>query len=364
MKLKKILITIFLLIVIKISFSQEDINSSFIIKNETDTIFGTIRLSPNQEYCLFKRVDDMEFKKYFPNEIDAIKIKDEKYFVSKQVIEPKGDLKWYFLEYLVDGEIDLYIITSVARYFIEKDGMELIEINDNIKIHKKIDGKDYIIIDKKYLGYLRLYMSEAPELHSKINSMNALSQKKLVKLSVDYHNTVCKNYQCINYTKEIPSITFKIETLTGFNRHNSYYSPHFGFLIHFNIPLKSRQLYIKGGILYSDSPYDFKSRNTKNEKDYGFLIPVSFQYVFGNKAFKPTIALGTQIYPVDSYQFALSLYMNFFQGGFQYSLSDKFELNFSSSIDGLAALSFGLHKDLFNNNFGHSFNFGLLYKIK
>jgi hypothetical protein len=321
---------------------------------QNDTIYGVGNISKNQEYCLFKRFDAKEFTKYYPYEISAFRIIDGKYFVSREIKESNGKLNWYFLEFLVDGEIDLFSISNSGRYFIKKENEEFLELNDNIKSIKNIDGKNYSVHNKKYLGYIRAYMSEAPELFPEIDKMDRLNQRDLVNISMDYHNAICNEYECVNYTKKIPKVTYKFELISGVTYHNSYYAPQVGFIMHIWRPLTSEKLFLKIGILYSDRPFWKKDYNKTDEYDYSIKFPVSFQYVFGKKDFKPTISIGwpTGIFLVSS-----------FQCGFIYSFSEKFELSLSGSIDGLIALPMNEHKNLYNNNLGHTINFGIIYNL-
>ena len=114
-------------------FSQSDFSPSLIVNRQNDTIYGVGNISKNQEYCLFKKFDAKDFTKYYPNEISAFRIIDGKYFVSREIKESNGKLNWYFLEFLVDGEIDLFSISSSGRYFIKKENEDFLELNDKIK---------------------------------------------------------------------------------------------------------------------------------------------------------------------------------------------------------------------------------------
>ncbi len=352
--------TILILLITNISFSQGDFKTAFIVNLKYDTIYGIGDISKNQEYCLFKKFDEKDYTKYMANQMIAFRVVGGKYYLSREILKNNRKSKWYFLEYLVDGEIDLYTISHSGRYFIKKEDEAFLELNDNIKEIKKIDGKQYMVHDTKYLGFLKIYMSDVPELFPQINKMGQLNQRDLVNLSMDYHNAVCNDSECINYTKKIPKITYKIEVFSGLTYHNKYYSPQFGVLLHIWRPLKNEKLYVKTGLLFSDKPYIYKYimylDANEDERDYAINIPISFQYVFGEKQFKPTIAFG---FPTGINRMIFS-----FQGGFIYSLSKNIDLSFSSSIDGLLAFPMNMHKDIFNNNFGHSINLGLIYQIK
>jgi hypothetical protein len=52
------------------------------------------------------------------------------------------------------------------------------------------------------------------------------------------------------------------------------------------------------------------------------------------------------------------------QGGFIFSVAPGFELSLNGSVDGLLGLLVGNHQDFYNNSFGHSINFGLIFDLK
>lgn len=166
-------------------FSQSELLPSFIVNQQHDTIYGVGNISKNQEYCLFREFDAHEYNKYYPHQISAFRIIDGKYYVSREIKESNGKAKWYFLEFLVDGEIDLFSISGSGRFFIKKENAEFLELNDNEDYEVTVDHKKYRKKSNKYLGYMRLYMSEAPELFPQIDKMNNLNQRDLVNLSMN-----------------------------------------------------------------------------------------------------------------------------------------------------------------------------------
>lgn len=353
MKLRKLFFLFFWITLFFEVSAQKGFEPAFIVK-KSDTIFGTGRMSNNQKYCLFKKTVEDDYNTYYPGDVDLFRIVDGKYYVSRQIEEPNGKLEWYFFEFLVQGEINLFLLVSnTSRYFIEKDEDNLIELHDNVKRNVQVEGRDFTMIDRIYIGLIKAYMKDAPELFDRIDGLGSLNQRDLVKLSVDYHNLVCDDYECIDYTKRIPKVLYKLEAVSGINYHNSFYTPHFGFLLHVWRPLISQRLYIKTGIIYSDRP-DFRKHTRKNDK-YSIKVPLSFQYVIGENAFKPSVGYGysTGIYFISS----LNL-------GFIYSFSEKMELSFSSSVDGpfLFALP-GIYESVFDNRFAHTISFGLLYTL-
>jgi hypothetical protein len=350
-----ILVTTFLVLsLFGSAFSQTTDKPAYIV-NHQDTIYGIGHVGKNQQYIQFKRADATKFRKILPEQIDAFRIIGGRYFISHQVVEYNKKLNWYFLELLVDGEIDLYAISKSVRFFIKKDDGELVELKDNVGNITNIDGSKYLKKDKRYLGVMKLYMEDAPALFPEIDKMDRLQQADLVKLAVDYHKAVCTDHECVNYTKDVPKVTYKLELLSGANHHNSTYTPQFGVLVYVWRPLHNERLYLKTGLIYSARAYGRTEYTYPEKIVYNLKIPFSFEYVFGNKAVKPTLAIGfpTGMYPIVSAQAGLIV-----------SVTPNFELSLSGSIDGLLGLLVGNHQDFYNNDFGHTINFGLIFDLK
>jgi hypothetical protein len=352
MKGKNSLAIFFILFFIGTAFSQTINKPAYIIK-QTDTIYGIGYMGKNQQYIKFKSNYAANFIKILPEEIDAFRIIGGRYFISQQVVEYNKKLNWYFLEFLVDGEIDLYSITDFGRFFIKKDDGKLVELKDNVENITTIGGSKYLKKDKRYLGVMKLYMEDAPALFPEIDKIDRLKQADLVKLSVDYHKAVCNDHECVNYTKDVPKVAYKMEVLSGFNHHNKEYTPQFGLLFHVGRPLRNERLYVKTGLIYSARNYGRQDLNHPTQ--YNIKIPLSFEYIFGKKAFKPLIAIGcpTGIYPIVS-----------LQGGLIVSVTPGFELSISGSVDGILGLLAGYHPKFYNNDFGHTINFGLIFVFK
>ena len=200
--MKKCNILFFLFACSLSSFSQYDFKRGFIVV-EDDTIHGFIDYTTpntNSNYCFFKRDSLDEILKYTPHEIDAYGIDSSKLFVRKTVtIDDKQET--VFLEYLVDGVVDLYYCRRLNTnfYFIEKEGTIYSLSNKEVAI--TVNSQEMIKESKEYVGILAWLMSDAKEIRSEIYSTE-LNHNSLIKLSKDYHNTVCDDEECIVYFKK------------------------------------------------------------------------------------------------------------------------------------------------------------------
>jgi hypothetical protein len=351
-----IIITFTFILISSMPFAQGYFKPVYIITNEKDTLFGTGSIAPNQDFCFFKVNEEGDYRIFKADEITAFRIIDGQYFVSKQIKNPGGDNKCFLLEFLVDGEIDVFRLRNANRFFIEKENEELLELKEGNDEVISIDGRYYTQKDRTYAGYMRYYMSDAPVVFPEIDKIDRLTQRDLVKIAVDYHNAVCTDEECINYTKALSEMSFtcKLEAFSGVNYHNAYYTPYYGLQVHVWRKMKKERFFLKMGIIYSDKNYENKLSNDADARDYSIKIPISLQYVFCDGIFKPTIAIG---WPTGF------LNTQSIQAGFILSLSKNFELNLNGSIDGLYPLFSQKNQEYFNNNLAHTLSFGIMYRL-
>lgn len=355
-------------------YAQHKFKAAYIINNSGDTLLGTGAMGKSQDYALFRQIGSSDLKKINPGEIKAFREDEGKYYVSGIVWTEDSLLQPKFLEYLVKGKISLFSISKYDRFFIQKQEDSLIELPHSIKAYSDryapahayrdtsgkagtstLDlSKEYNIQDMRYIGVLKYYMQDAPQLNSKLENMGLPKQRELVKLMNDYHKAVCSDWACVNYSKVIPDARFTLELYSGMSRHNDYYTTHYGVMVHYWEPLLSTKLYLKTGLLYAQTPYFKRNFYMNPNYNYHLRIPLSIYYAFGNGSFKPTIGFGwpTGLFTISSLEV-----------GFQYSVTKKFGINATASMDALQAWVQHRQRRLFDNTFGHSINAGLLYKL-
>lgn len=208
-----------LIIFLSISLSgQSDFNPGFIIALSNDTTYGYIEnRSPklNSSACIFKPDQQSKSIKYKPDELFGYRFIEGKYYISK-VIKSENKSNKFFLEYLVDGLADLYVLMNMdgAHYFIEKDST-LWELKQSNYEVSKNDIK-YIRTDKEYLSILKIMFQDTPELYEEIDNVY-LGRKSLMKITEDYHNLACTEYSCHIYSKKLPRIKFSVGLTGGLN---------------------------------------------------------------------------------------------------------------------------------------------------
>lgn len=199
--------------------AQHDFQKGYIITLKQDTIHGFIDNKNNRQLsrnCLFKLSQEAKPQKYAPGELKGFRFSDGKYFVSRE-IEDEGENKLLFVEYLVDGVVDLYYYRSSEgdRYLIEKDN-QLYFLEETVRDIKR-DGVRYRQKDKTYIGTLNFIMHDAPEVQKKLNEVQ-LDHNPLIKLTSAYHYAVCETGEaCIVYQRKQLSTKITLGPMVGIN---------------------------------------------------------------------------------------------------------------------------------------------------
>lgn len=192
----------FLYILFAMSFgnlllAQVNFERGFVIGNDGDTTSGWIHdISPkvNARECHFKMNNQAELKVYNPSQISYYSIDNGKRYESFKVDIGGGETQ-FFLEYLVDGVIDLLYLRGPGgfdHYFIQK-GQELLELKQRETIVYE-NGKRYKKVVPLFRSTLTYVMSDAPPLESQLTKTK-LKHKSLINLLRNYHNTINDSIQ-------------------------------------------------------------------------------------------------------------------------------------------------------------------------
>jgi hypothetical protein len=165
----------------------------------------------NSLSCDFAENKTGELKSFLPAEIKGYVIDDEKFYVSKEVYIDSIPVK-FFLEYLLDGIADLYFLrhNNQDYYFLEKEGNMYNLTNEERQIkytpqsvtesRRYGAGGVYMQRSRKYIGMLSIAFSDCPEIKDQIYSTD-FDFKQLINVTKEYHNKMCTEYQCIDYSK-------------------------------------------------------------------------------------------------------------------------------------------------------------------
>lgn len=203
-----------------IACMAQDFRDGFIITLDKDSVYGLIRYRDNFKsgtICSFKTSESSSVTDYKPGEILGYRFTNGKYFVGKE-IRLGGETQLFFLEFLVNGIVDIYFYTDAvgSYYFIDDGKGELRELTTEKRTTSR-DGKMYEYTVKSYVGVLKNTFSESPSISKKAENAS-LSHKSLIRIAKDYHNEVCTTgEECLVYEKKIPVRSFQIGLTAGYS---------------------------------------------------------------------------------------------------------------------------------------------------
>lgn len=288
----KKLIIIVLLIPTILLHAQTDFRPGYIIKNSGDTLYGEVDYRGDllmSSLCKFKTAENT-INNYSPQDIQAYRFINSKYFVSREVNGKKT-----FFEYLIHGKVNIYYMRDIDgdHYFIDKDGMNLTEMP--YEEGTKLVGDTRVYYETtKHVGLLTYFMQDAPQLQSRIQSIKKPEHQELIKLAEDYHNAVCKGEKCVIYEKRLPIIKIFPEFVGGVINFpntadlNATSNVQTGVIGHVWMPRTSEKLYFRTGLLFSRVKIDGELSNS-------FKIPCQLEYIYPKGIFRPRLAYGLNI---------------------------------------------------------------------
>lgn len=195
------------------SLSQFDFIPGIIITKSQDTLSGLIEnsyLKKTGKQCSFKEQSGSPAQKFKPSDLLGFKYDEGRFFVSKAIPSGEGT-QLVFLEFMVDGEADLFLRRSDEgfEFFLENKAGELMELKNT----EKTDGYDQFQLYSKreYIGALKVLLKDCPEIYPEIDKLK-FRKKDLLKITKNYHNRVCTEYECIDYEKN-----YKNELYLGYS---------------------------------------------------------------------------------------------------------------------------------------------------
>ena len=209
--------------------AQDNFKPGYIITNEHDTINGWIDYrtdAQNATICKFKATENSTAQSYLPGSIDGYRfIQEGKYYISKP-IKLNDVSRIVFLEFLVQGLINLYHYTDNVDllqsgdeyYFFEDESGTITTITK--RPDKQIqDDKGRIIQwkDDKYKGILR-YLFQDSETVMKETEQLAFTQESMIEITKAYHDQVCTTGEpCIIFesTPDKHYTSFQFSVLGG-----------------------------------------------------------------------------------------------------------------------------------------------------
>ncbi len=179
MKLISTLFVFSLISILKLK-AKSDLRNGYVVKNNNDTIYGMIDYSlnrTNDKRCTFKKEIDSESQIFNPSEIKCFRFLNSKYYVSK-VVKIEGIVNNAFVEFLINGKVNLYYLKRIDQYYLEKDD-QLYELKNTIEVISK-NGFMYEQQKKEYVGMMTYLLQDA-NIQNYINKAS-LDHKSLIKV--------------------------------------------------------------------------------------------------------------------------------------------------------------------------------------
>jgi hypothetical protein len=295
MKNTNILVVLFILFS-TFAEAQTYFKPGYVIKSEGDTLFGEVDYRGsfvNSKVCTFRHNAKDSIRHFSPDDIIGYRFRDSKYYISKMV-----DGKKVFLEFLINGRVNIYYLKDKwgeDHYYIEKEGLGFAQIPYKEGI-KERDGQEYLYSSTRHIGLLTYYMQDAKGLETEILKLKKPEHDNLIALAKDYHNAVCNGDKCIIYEKKLPLFKVGFELVGGqiyindvfFGKYNF---PQVGIMAHIWMPLVNENLFLKVGVLYPVTKLEFKLNDALLTPSAEF--PFQIEYVYPHGIFRPKFAIGT-----------------------------------------------------------------------
>jgi hypothetical protein len=368
---KKYILKIFILISILKLNAQSDFRNGYIINNNKDTIYGLIDYRgdvSSAKKCVFKKEINSEKQIFKPKAIKGYRFIDSKYFISKKIKN-----KYVFLEYLINGLIDIYYYRDDKgdHYYIDNNSGELHELRNEEKT-LIINNITYTKETKEYIRALKYIFKKSPSIVKKIENIK-LKHQPLIDITIDYHKEVCPDKMCMVYEKTIPKIKNTFGLIVGLNLFsisennladkyyyfrnsdfNSNFFPSIGFYYKIHLPRLNERLFFQyeGTISYlkqTTSNLHIEEivytnyYNNINYEQFALNNEILFKYEFSKKRkIRPTFSLGAFFNYAISTEYNRDLEVKFFSGYTRYT--EQFNENPLSKIDYGISFGIGLKK--------------------
>ncbi len=356
MQLKSLLFSgfIFLSALLK---AQTDFRPGYVVTLKGDTMYGEIDYRGDLlmgKICKFRSDKNDGIKEYCPDEIQAFRFINSKYYVSKQY---KG--KKEFFEFLIKGKVDIYYLRDDEgdHYFIDKENAPFTEIPYEEGIRYE-DNLPYFYESKSYLGVLQYYMNDAPNFQKRIQMVEKPDHQSLIKLAEDYQNKVCKDEKCIIYERETPLIKIFLEPYFGIIKYvgEDKFMSEFGGLVYFWAPRSNEKLYFKTGIVYNKFTYE-------DGKTDIYKIPLQIQYLYPSKKLKPQFSFGFNFYAIKMDRYKNMTHSLCLNAGLHYEISKNIDLSAGFNSDYTSIIYIINNQNLKFGLISYSISLGLFIKL-
>lgn len=193
--MKNLFLTLILLAICTVGMAQINLHEGIVITLTGDTLHGSIdyRTDPmNAEQCLFIPDGKSESVTYKPGEIAGYRFLDNgRLYVTKKIKDDKNNLRTFFLEYVVRGQLSLYRLSSSIKedtFLLEDENGQLVQFSEE---EQQIDEQLHRTNLKPVLA-----MTSKSQSTQKMLWKQAVNRKTVTKAVVNYNNEVCPDGIC------------------------------------------------------------------------------------------------------------------------------------------------------------------------
>ncbi|PKP31199.1 MAG: hypothetical protein CVT99_09860 [Bacteroidetes bacterium HGW-Bacteroidetes-16] len=227
--IEKIALTLFAIIILQNTYSQENYLPGYILPQTGDTLHGYIdyrNWDRNPDKISFRNKLSGEKHIYSPMDIEGFSVLDERYEsaivqsesspMSTGALEHDADLEFTidttFLQTMITGKKSLYFYMNnfgKEQFYIKQDSSyELLVYKRYLR---EVDGVDGIGENKRFIGQLTIYLADCPKIQSKLNNTE-YRKKSMENLFLYFYN--CTNSE-VNFQKKTEKISVEIGVLGG-----------------------------------------------------------------------------------------------------------------------------------------------------
>lgn len=338
----------------------------YIIDNNKDTISGDIVYQHNNRLynqCLFRSLDG-EKVTYTPDDISGFRYTDSKYFISKKV---EGEN--VFLEFLVQGKINVYYgigNNTTGLYYIEKDSTKNLVVLPPSKTIEQIDFHNVEKTSKKHMGILYLYMSDVDGIQDKIKKIKNPSHKSMIDIAEYYHTTSCDDGACNIYSKPLTKTKFSVGYIGGVSYFKMPYgNDEFSSIVN-GVNIQISNVLGREKLTYRTGIRHYNTSNSYTPWMIG--VPLIIEYPFTQKALRPYIGFGGNVFIIKEqtslYEYTYLQFNMVGAIGMDWNIKEHIKVGVGYEVNPNSILDSALGEDEFEFSImNNAFLFNLTYRL-
>lgn len=174
--------------------AQDNFRKAFIITNTNDTVYGFVDMKTdkrNAELCRFKISESGEVRDYFPGNIIGYRFVDDGKFYVTRIVEIDSVKQSLFLEFLVEGKMNLYYYLKdrTDYYFFDDEEHDMVLVTK--KTNQFLQYNDLSSYeDNKYKGVMAYLFKDVNILSEKSREAD-FNRTTMIEFTKEYHDSIC-----------------------------------------------------------------------------------------------------------------------------------------------------------------------------